>query len=215
MTIKQIHDSSQAVQDGEYTSHGVELSMVSFVAVVRNLNEASTRLVVTAEDGTGSINITLWPKQGDEDAYKFITEGNYYHFSGTLTDFSGKRTIQHCVARPVEDSMEIIYHNLSVVDTYISANGMNSKTSAQAQQGNYLFVQEPFHGNESTNSGSLTDRVFKCIESHTPSMPEGVQVSFVATHLGVAIDQVVNECARLTEEAKIYLGYDENGYLAV
>ncbi|KAH3687899.1 hypothetical protein WICPIJ_001116 [Wickerhamomyces pijperi] len=220
VTIKQILDSTQSVQEGEFTSHGLELNMVSCVGVIRTLTEVSTRLQASVEDGTGTITLTLWPKGNDENSYKFLTEGEYYYFSGSVSDFSGKRTLQHCVARPIEDHNEIIYHHLSAIDIFLSSNAAGASGLAnQLHQGNSLFVQESSNANSNVNSNDssapLIDRIYGIISDYTPTMPEGVQISYIATTLGVPVEKVSEECIKLSEDAKIYFGFDENGLMSI
>lgn len=60
VTIKQIIDSTQPVPDAEFQIHGVNLNMVSFAGVLRKVENNTSAVVLTVEDGTGSLDIRKW-----------------------------------------------------------------------------------------------------------------------------------------------------------
>ncbi|KAH3680525.1 hypothetical protein WICMUC_000256 [Wickerhamomyces mucosus] len=212
VTIKEVVESKQLIQDGEYSVHNLELNLVSFVGVVRNVTDNTSRLDIQVEDGTGSLDLRVWIDESKSNPYSDITTGIYVYCTGAVKEFNGKKNIQHVTIRKIEDPNEVIYHHLSAIDTYITAKniGLNGANGANGSQKEGLFVSEPESGNV-----SVIDRIFNFINENTPSMPEGVPVTYIAQSLNLLTDDVVLHCGKLTEDAKIYLGYDENGYLAV
>jgi replication factor A2 len=206
-----LSESKPQVQDGDFFVHGIELNLVSFCGIIRNITDNTSNLVVQIEDGTGVIDIRTWINDQSPDENKDVLEvGKYVYVTGSLKDFQGKKNIQHATFSPIEGFNQVIYHQLSAIDVYLKATGKTSKGSKKQES---LFVSNPTAGESSGDS--ISDRIFECIAEHTPSMPEGVPVQFIAQTLNLLVDDVQLHCGKLTEDAKIYVGYHENGYLAV
>lgn len=215
VTIKEINDSKTEVQDGDFVVHGVELSYVSFVGVIRNVTDQTSNLLIQIEDGTGSIEIRKWlDDSAPPEANSNLVPHKYFHVTGSVKEFSGKKNIQNATFREITDFNEVLYHQLSAIDVYFQAKNIGTGQPQQQQQqnSNGLFVSNP---NASEQGGSVADKIFEFISENTPSMPEGVPVQLIAQSLGLLVDDVTLHCGKLTEDAKIYAGYDENGFLAV
>ena len=87
VTIKQINDATQPVPDGEFKVNNVELNMISFVGVVRNVENTNASIAVTIEDGTGSIDVRKWVDEtissAEEDFEKYNEmKGKYVYVGG-------------------------------------------------------------------------------------------------------------------------------------
>lgn len=209
VTIKQIQDSKQLVPDGEFTVNGVELNMVSFVGVIRNVVDNTSALTLTLEDGTASIDVRRWVEENAGDAVAAsLPLGVYVYVTAALKEFSGKKNLQYATVKRIEDHNEVIYHLLSAINCHAQAQGLGGSKNAN----NGLFVSQP--SKEEVSSDPVS-RIFKYIHDQTPSMPEGVPVQLIAQYTGMMVDDVELHCGKLTEDGKIYNGYDDNGYLAV
>ena len=57
VTIKQINEAKQPVPDGEFQIHNVDLNMVSFVGIVREVQDLTSNLLITIEEGTGAVEV--------------------------------------------------------------------------------------------------------------------------------------------------------------
>lgn len=95
----------------------------------------------------------------------------------------------------------------------MKAQGTIKSDSGAQGSTNGLFVSGP--SASETGGLSTADRIHEYISENTPSMPEGVPVQLIAQNLNLLVDDVILHCGKLTEDAKIYAGYDENGFLAV
>ncbi|EMG47178.1 Replication factor A protein 2, putative [Candida maltosa Xu316] len=75
VTIKQINDATQPVPDSEFKVHNVELNLVSFVGVVRKVENNGATVLITIEDGTGTVEVRRWVDEqntsADEESQKF------------------------------------------------------------------------------------------------------------------------------------------------
>lgn len=212
VTIKQINDSKPVIQDGEFVVHNLELNLVSFVGVIRKVTDNTSNLQIQIEDGTGSIELRKWVDDNAQDeSHSFLVNGKYVAVTGSVKEFGGKKNIQHTTFREITDYNEVIYHHLSAIDSHLKAQGVKPGSKAQ-ESGNGLFVSGPA---ASENGLSVVDKIYEYINENTPSMPEGVPVQLIAQNLNLLVDDVILYCGKLTEDAKIYAGYDENGFLAV
>lgn len=141
-----------------------------------------------------------------------LVPNKYVLVTGSVKEFGGKKNIQHATFREINDFNEVIYHQLSAIDAYFEAKGLLKKDSSTQQNKEGLFVSNP---SQSENKGSVSDRIFEFIQENTASMPEGVPNQLVAQSLGLLVDDVILHCGKLTEDGKIYAGYDETGFLAI
>ncbi|ODV96317.1 hypothetical protein PACTADRAFT_75465 [Pachysolen tannophilus NRRL Y-2460] len=210
VTIKQINESTQLVPDGEFIINNVELAFVSFIGVIRNVVDNTSSLTLTVEDGTGSIDVRKWlDDSANESPASQLPVGIYVYVTGALKEFNGKKNLQHATVRPIIDHNEVLYHHLSAIVTHLHAQGLS--TNNNGQNSNPLFVPNT-DGNESKSN---VERIYEFIHDQTPSMPEGVPIQLIAQTLNLMVEDVQLHCAKLTEDGKVYHGYDDNGFLAV
>lgn len=217
VTIKQITEATQPIPDGEFQVHNVNLNLVSFVGVVRNVQDITSAILITIEDGTGSIEVRKWiddsnaMTEGENEKYEM---NKYIYVTGALKEFNGKKNLQHATMRPITDHNEILYHNLSAISNHLKAQGLSVRNNGNQNQSqdNGLFVKDP-HGMEV--GSSVQDRILAVIRDNTSSMQEGVPIPFISQKLNVTDDLVVQHCTDLVDNGKIYSGYDDSAYLAV
>lgn len=220
VTIKQIHDSSQPVPDDEFVVNNVSLNMVSFVGVVRKVENNTSAVTITIEDGTGSVDVRKWVDEkiatAAEEGERFLAlENKYVYVTGALKEMQLKKSIQHATIREVEDYNEVVYHMLYAVYNHLEAQGLLKNG---AKQENGLFVSENGTSSASKANGGkvdVADQIMNVISSNTASMPEGVPVGWIGDQLGLLIDVVKEKCHYLSEMGKVYQGYDEGSYLSI
>ncbi|CAK7895117.1 replication factor A protein 2 [[Candida] anglica] len=215
VTIKQINEATQPVPDGEFQIHNVELNLVSFVGVVRSVQDLTSAIVIKIEDGTGSIEVRKWiddasDTSANEAAGQAHELNKYVYVTCALKEFNGKRSLQHATIRPITDHNEILYHNLSAIENHLKAQGLGTKPASG--QDNGLFVKDS-HGMDAPKS--MQDKILALIHENSVSMQEGVPVPFISQKLNVTNDIVSQHCATLVEDGKIYSGYDDSAYLAI
>lgn len=218
VTIKQIHDSSQPVPDDEFVVNNVALNMVSFVGVVRKVENNTSAVTITIEDGTGSVDVRKWVDEkiatAAEEGERFLAlENKYVYVTGALKEMQLKKSIQHATIREVADYNEVVYHMLYAIENHLAAQGL-MKSGTKQENGNGLFVSE--NGNSAAaGSGDIADQIMSVISSNTASMPEGVPVGWIGDQLGVLVDVVKEKCHYLSEMGRVYQGYDEGSYLSI
>ncbi|KAG7663149.1 RFA2 [[Candida] subhashii] len=215
VTVKQINEATQPIPDGEFKIHNVELNMVSFVGVVRKVDVHASAVVITVEDGTGSIEVRKWIDEGltnvNQEQEKFQQQLDKYVFvGGALKEFNSKKNIQNAHVYPITDSNQILYHHLSAIELHLKSQGV---PSSKANNSNSLFVSNP--NENQAPSGSLSDQILVVLRSQIQTMPEGVPVSYVAQKLNIAYEVAMNHCQTLADDGKIYAGYDETTFLCI
>ncbi|SGZ47240.1 CIC11C00000001906 [Sungouiella intermedia] len=215
VTIKQIHDSKQPVPDGEFEVNNVSLNMVSFVGVIRKVENFTSGVTVTIEDGTGSVDVKIWVKENlstpAEESEKYLAlESKYVYVTGALKEMQLKKAIQHATIREVADYNEVLYHMLYAIENHLEAQGL---LKGGPKQENGLFVSE--NGGGLSAKLDVTDQIMNVISSNTASMPEGVPVGWISDQLGILVDVVKEKCNQLSELGRVYQGYDEGSYCSV
>lgn len=218
VTIRQINEATQPVPDGEFTVNNVSLNMVSFVGVIRKVENQTSAVILTIEDGTGSVDVKRWVDDktttAAEETETFqAMENSYVYVTGALNEFNQKKAIQQSKIVQITDHNEVLYHMLYSISNHLEAQGLLN-VGAVKSEGNGLFVSA-----DSAASGSdgldIQDRIMSVITSNSLAMPEGVPVSWISGSLGVSVDVIQDKCQFLAEQGKIYQGYDEGAYLCV
>lgn len=213
VTIKQIMDATQPIPDGEFQVNNVSLNLVAFVGVVRNIQDITSAILITVEDGTGSIEVRKWVDDttSADVAEKTSYELNkYVYITGALKEFNGKKNLQHANIKPITDHNQVIYNHLSAISCHLKAQGLALRGNASEEK--RLFVKDssgvemPF---------SIQDKILTVIRENTNSMQEGVPVPFISQKLNLTDDVVLNQCTDLVDSGRIYSGYDDSAFLAV
>ncbi|CAI5758106.1 unnamed protein product [Candida verbasci] len=218
VTIKQINDSTQLNPDGEFKIHNVELNMISFIGIIRKVTTHQSAIIMTIEDGTGSIEVRKWIAENDssislteeEEKFSSFVNEKYIFVGGSLRQFNNKKTIQNAIFYPIEDSNQIIYHHLSAIENHLRCQGIPKNTTTKTE--NKLFVDNV---NPNKSSGSTIDKVLQVLKDNSSTMSEGVQLEYVVQKLNISREDAKNYCDELIESGKIYTGFDDNTYIAI
>ncbi|CCC69440.1 hypothetical protein NCAS_0C04500 [Naumovozyma castellii] len=238
VTIKQILESTQEIQDGPFVSHNQELHHVCFVGVVRNITDHTSNIYLTIEDGTGQIEVRKWSddatdmaagnneedKQGSSQAAQQYQMGTYVKIFGALKEFGGKKNIQYAVIKNVESFNEVLAHHLEVIKWHAIANGKIPNPSTGSgeplqqgamggnQSGQSLFVTE----NESNHS--ISDRILEFCKKQCEGKDANafaVPIPLIAQSLNIDENTARNCCTTLTEQGFIYPTFDDNNFFAL
>ncbi|KAI5960888.1 RFA2 [Candida theae] len=213
VTIKQILEAEQPVPDGEFKVHNVSISLVGFIGVVRKVHASGSSLAITVEDGTGSIDVRKWVDENnssiEQEREKHQGFLNKYVFvGGALKLYNGNKSVSNASINLVEDSNQIIYHHLNAIYNHLKSQGITKAGGSAIGEanGNNLFVD---------SEGSATDRVLNFIKQECLTMNDGVPVTYIAQKLSMPQKECEKHCSDLVESGKIYVGFNEDGYIAV
>ncbi|GAV52840.1 hypothetical protein ZYGR_0AI01220 [Zygosaccharomyces rouxii] len=222
VTIKQILEAKQQVQDGPFVIHNQELHHVSFVGVVRNITDKTSNVELTIEDGTAQIDVRKWSDDtsdmkmsqegsGEKDSSQVAQQyhiGEYVKVYGALKEFGGKSNVQYAVIKIVDSFNDVIMHHLEVIKCFAIANGKLKQPAmeegAQQQDGKSLFVQED---ERAANSENPKERVLAYCRARCQGQDPndfGVPIPQFVQALDLDEDTVKQCCDTLTEQGFIY-----------
>ncbi|TPX33905.1 hypothetical protein SmJEL517_g03291 [Synchytrium microbalum] len=149
VSIKQFHEAKQVVPDGPYKLDGAEITNISMVGKIININEQSTTITYTIDDGTGQVIARKWLDDADntdanaqkrgqvsegQDVKVFGSVGKPYASKNNAT--AQDKTMTVYAIRPIGNPDEITLHNL------------------EAQYAHLYYTKGPLHGpNNNMQSG--------------------------------------------------------------
>ncbi|KAI8807330.1 hypothetical protein BJ742DRAFT_321200 [Cladochytrium replicatum] len=127
VTIKQVLEAKQPVNDTPYTIDGVDVTMVSIVGRVISVSRASTNVSYTIDDGTGQIDVKEFMDNSsndgstEEEGKAPIAEDQYVKVVA-LVKVLNKRIITATRTPTLLSSPdEITYHNLQALYGHLYA----------------------------------------------------------------------------------------------
>jgi len=161
LTIRQLLTSVQSHADDVFKVDGRELAQITIVGLITEVQEQSTFLNYTLDDGTGKIEVRLWLDQDDNDftAQKSAwREGVYVRVVGHLRSFNNKRSVVGFRIQPIRDYNEITFHLLEVIYVHLynmktittnpdTSNTTTQSTPAQTAPYNTGYDQHPVQYN--------------------------------------------------------------------
>jgi replication factor A2 len=232
VTIKMLNEASvQGGHDGSFYSHGVELSYVRFIGVIREVDtQNETHTMYKLEDGTGVTNVRVWNNDSsldedftakDETGFKpspFSTT-DYVEVVATIKEFNNKIQIQTQRFAKIKDFNSVTYHLLNVAKNYLVKKNGDSVLSLSDNKDNIkgesLFVSENGNNNGNSNNAaqSLPDRLLEFIKNHSQTMSDGVPMQFMAHEMNLPMDQVETGISELVEEGRIFSTSDDTQFL--
>lgn len=232
VTIKQILDSKQLVQDGPFVSHNQELHSISFVGVVRNITDHTSNIFLTIEDGTGQIEVRKWSEDAadittsqeenpnkDSQVAKQYEIGSYVKVYGALKEFGGKKNIQYAVIKNIASFNEVISHHLEVMKCHAIANGKiqsdkQGTDQGENQNGQSLFVNDT----ESGSSGNPLQKILTFCQQQCAGKDANsfaIPIQLMSQSLNIDETTVRECCNTLTEQGFIYPTFDDNNFFAL
>ena len=107
-------DGSLVLEDGR------NLASIKLVGAVRNVENHSTNVVYTLEDGTGLIEVKQWMDDNESSMMqelrdRTLKEHIYLKIIGQIKDYEGNKIIVANSVRPLSSGNELTHHMLEVV----------------------------------------------------------------------------------------------------
>jgi replication factor A2 len=170
VTIKQLHHAVQNRPEDSFYIDGQEIATVTFVGIIRSVNESATSIMYTIEDGTGKIDVRKWINRDEDVAFmrqrSSLREGVYVRIVGELRAFQDQKSITAIHIRPLDDFNEITYHLLEAIHVHLfytrnTKNEQVHKTSLGSKNVEYMST---IPSNQTTNI--YTSQQFSTITSH-------------------------------------------------
>ncbi|SCU96235.1 LAME_0F15456g1_1 [Lachancea meyersii CBS 8951] len=245
VTIKQVLESKQMVQDGPFVIQNLELHHVVFVGVVRNVVDKTSNITLTVEDGTGQIDVRQWTadptdiananEQNGKQEGSYSSQisqmyqvGTYVKVFGALREFSGKKNVQYAVVKPIESFNDVIAHHLSAMKCHAIANGtLQSPAYPNTDSTGINNNNNPQPGQDQSlfvqdNSANDPKPALHKILEFCAGQCEGKDASNFAVHtklieqsLGISEADVKMYCQTLVDQGFIYPTFDDSSFFVL
>ncbi|KAI4870089.1 replication protein A, subunit RPA32 [Hypoxylon rubiginosum] len=220
VTVKQIIDAEQAFgSDGPFRIDGVDVTQVTFVGMVRQINPQTTNITYRLDDGTGIMEVKLWldPDKQDSESRAAFTEEQYVRVWGRLKSFGNKRHVGAHVIKPVADFNEVNYHLLEAAYVHLfftkgglalGGEGGNAAGGGGGNEGG-MFVDS----NDAflRNASAAAKKVYQYLNQSEESN-EGVNSHNIARDTGLSFQDVTAAAEELLGHGKIYTTLDDETF---
>ncbi|KAI8977384.1 hypothetical protein BDF20DRAFT_942027 [Mycotypha africana] len=139
LTIKQIKNVS-VVHDNVCRIDGADVTQITFIGVIRGIQDLQTYNVYNIEDGTGVVECKKWIEQNESeleaDARRELVLDTYVRVYGRINSFNGRISVVVHNMRPIVDFNEISYHFLDAIETHLLLTRPNGPNSMLIDQTN-------------------------------------------------------------------------------
>ncbi|XP_055602092.1 replication protein A 32 kDa subunit [Uranotaenia lowii] len=221
LTVCQILDSSEA----GIQLFGIQYSMVTFVAIVRNIDHSSTKITYRLEDHTGQIDAHLWLEEGDTMNVPGIVAHGYARVVGSVRNQGGSKAVMIFKIDQVNSPNEVTTHLLEVLNARFKGEEYSKSSGAGGSGGEYSSGAGGDKANASSggfmesdgNSMGLTGKqlvVYKAIKSHISDIGisrQELQKKF--SHISASEMQSITDY--MTQEGIVYTSVDSDHFLCV
>ncbi|KAL3869242.1 hypothetical protein ACJMK2_041949 [Sinanodonta woodiana] len=222
-TVAQILTATQT--EDKFFSGPNEISQVTFVGLVRSVNETPTRLDYEIDDMTGP---PLEVKQfvdnddtvPDNEKVQAMRENTYVRVCGNVRAFGGKRNIVAFKITPVTDMNELTYHILEVIHSSVALSKMHNQPDGGMALANGDKKMEIGYTNSNTNGGGMFNGLTP-VQSQVHTVirntltDHGINVESVCKQLRGVPEKAVRDAIEfLSSEGHIYSTIDDEHYKA-
>lgn len=168
--------------------------IVKMVAILRNIEVTSTRIIYKLEDHTGRIDAHLWLEEGSsEQQDPLIKTGKYVSIFGSVRSQANSKVIMVFKITPVNNPNIVNTHLLEVLNTRYSAEEFSRKSNG-LDAGTTAVSGNVYGDNQVTAGGSdncgLTGKplqVYKLVKENRTE--EGISLSDLKQKLGAKFTQ--------------------------
>ncbi|XP_058829456.1 replication protein A 32 kDa subunit [Topomyia yanbarensis] len=217
LTIRHIQESS----DNGLQLFGIQYSMVTFIAIVRNIDHSSTKITYRLEDHTGQVDAHLWLEEGDTTQVPGIVMHGYARIVGSVRNQGGSKAVMIFKIDQVSSPNEITTHLLEVLNARYKG-----EEYAKAVAGGSGYAGAGDKGSTASSGGfmetdgntmGLTGKqllVYKAIKGHISDIGisrKELQQKF--QHISGSEMQNITDY--MTQEGIIYTSVDSDHFLCV
>lgn len=202
-----------------FTFEGNDIHQITFVGIIREINETATNITFKIDDMTGEfITVKKWIDIDDpleQGTRSKCCENTYVRIVGNVKSFNNGavRSVMAFSMAPVTDYNEISFHLLDVIYSQLSLKKISNATAtAMPSQQRYADTGNDFGGG--TNDAGLTGTnkiVFNYITACTSE--EGISVNELCQKNRNLSEQQLRNCIEwLSNEGHIYSTVDDDHY---
>lgn len=217
LTIRQIQESSESgVQ-----LFGINYSMVTFLAIVRNIDHSSTKVTYRLEDHTGQVDGHLWLEEGDTMNMPGIVQNGYARIIGSVRNQGGSKAVMIFKIIQVRSPNEITTHLLEVLNArykgeeYAKTSG--SGGDARAGGGEKAGTSSGGFMESDSNAMGLSGKqlaVYKAIKGHISDI--GISRAELQKKFAqISASEMQSITDYMTQEGIVYTSVDSDHFLCV
>lgn len=224
MVIKQILDGTE----DSVTLWGLTIGIVTFPAIVRNIEHSSTKVTYRLEDHTGQIDAHLWLEEGDSNIPQVVVN-TYARVYGSVRNQNGARVIMIFRLAPLSSINELTTHLLEVLNARFKAEEYSKKsyeepssafnTNFTANASQSMLVGGPTNGNSNSAKEDVPyglnpkqQAVYKAIQNHGTETGISIQeLQRKFTHIATHELNLITDF--LTQEGHAYTSVDAEHFL--
>ncbi|XP_063679775.1 replication protein A 32 kDa subunit-like [Bolinopsis microptera] len=215
VTVAMMLQADHNPADDIFNYKGVDVHLVTFVGMVRDIIEASTSITYKIDDYTGPpISVRKFIQEGEEDTSNMTRTHTYVRVYGHLRSLNDQRNVIAFKVAPLESHNEISNHILEVVRSHLKLKKGLSAPGGMAGAANGTFTNGNSHsnGNDSTSGlGPAQQSVFDALKKSSSDIGMSVmEMSKITSHLSVT--QIRSAIDFLSNEGHIYSTVDDEHY---
>lgn len=215
VTIKQIMEADFPHSDATAYIQDVDVSSVSFCAIVREITRGNTNVLFKMEDGTGTVEARKWMESGDEETEGLnpetgVQERDWVRVIGKINNFNSKRYVNATRITKITDFNEINYALLDAMRVTLEYDRGSSG-------GNYMAIDHTNGG--ASNVVKLSDqhknlppkqaKIMSYLESQ--DLPEaGLHLEEIAHSCAMSLEEVTEETSQLIAAGELFTTSDDN-----
>ncbi len=208
--VRRAHPDTAGGDGGLVLQDGRKVSMVKIVAAVRSVEDTSTNVVYTLEDGTGLIEARKWLDDNECSALQelrqeTLKEHIYLKIIGQVKEYEGKVIIVANSIRPISSGNELSHHMLDVVysaERYKRGDSIVAVTSSSAIQ----FSSQQVISGVGDSENPLKTAVLNLFKNHEDVSGSGLHKEVCINELnGLYPEAEIRKMIEsLSEEGHIY-----------
>ena len=211
-------DGSLVLEDGR------ALHTVKIMGAVRGVEDTSTNIVYTIEDGTGVLEVKQWLDDGESTALRAIREQTaqdnvYIKVVGQIKDYDGKKILVANSVRPLSTGNELTHHFLEVAyssEKFKRADSivppmMNFNSNTNTIGGNPQGAAGGMMAGAGAGGSACKQRILALIQEHDDDSEEGVSIDTCIQFLSdIPEAEIRRTLELLSEEGSIYSTVNES-----
>ncbi|XP_044471006.1 replication protein A 32 kDa subunit B [Mangifera indica] len=217
LTVKQLNEISSSIELTA-TIDGIDVSTVTIVGKVCDMQDKEPQFTFLIDDGTGKIECSRWAHERLEfNEVSQILQGMYVRVYGHLKSLQDKRTLNAYSLRPVIDFNEITSHFIECIYVHVYNTNLRAGIMAHPQMINSTAINTPLKEYQAVPSNQFSghysfdgDKSIYQIVLNFLRRPEflainnGIHCSEIAKQLNLPMDKLMEVLEYLNENSLVY-----------
>lgn len=199
-----------------FSYSGIDIHLVTFVGVIRDIIEASTSITYKIEDYTGPvISVRKFIQEGEDDTSSMPRSHSYVRVYGHLRSLNDQRNVIAFAVTPLTSHNEVTMHILEVVRAQLRLKKGVPTPGGMVGATNGTFTNGTSHntGTDSSMAGlaPAQQSVFLALKKCTSDI--GMSITEISkTVANLSVVQIRGAIEFLSNEGHIYSTVDDEHY---